>query len=421
MRYLALEDWLAFQQRLHPAAIDMGLDRVAAVLARLALPQPLPPVITIGGTNGKGSTVAFLEAMLAASGRRVGAFTSPHLLDYNERVRVDGQPVGDEALVEAFARLDDARGDISLTFFEWNALAALLVFAGSGCDVWLLEVGLGGRLDAVNALDADVAVVVSIGLDHCDYLGPTLEHIGAEKAGIFRKDRPAIFGALDMPATVGEAAAATGADLWRLGRDFDAEPGHRGEWTYRGRGWTLQALPAPALAGAVQYRNAAAAIAALESLRARLPVGETAVRAGLLQARVAGRFQVIDGAPEWILDVGHNPAAAAELAANLDARPCAGRTWLVAGILRDKDIEGIAARLDGRGEWIAVGLEGDRALAVNELARRLAAQSGASVRTAPSVEAGCELARQLAGRADRIVVFGSFHTVGPALRWHRGG
>lgn len=385
------------------------------MLARLDPARP-GTVLTVGGTNGKGSVVAFLDTMLRASGRRVGTFTSPHLLHYRERIRVAGRPVEDAVLCEAFARIDAARDDTSLTFFEWNALAAFEVFARERCDALVLEVGLGGRLDAVNAIDADVAVVVSVGLDHCEYLGPTLERIGAEKAGIYRRGRPAIFGSADMPVSIARVAHEVGADLWRLDCDYSATP-HVGGWDYRGRQWVLDGLPPPALQGIVQFSNAATAIAALEAGGPRTQLAPEAVRAGLAAVALPGRFQVVEGAPEWILDVAHNPAAAAELARNLAARPCKGRTWLVAGILRDKDVEGIAAALAGSGEWIAVGLEGDRALPAERLASRLQAAIGTAVRVAADVGAGCELARALAAPRDRVVVFGSFHTVGPALAW----
>lgn len=416
MRFTTLAEWLAWQQRLHPTTIELGLERVRAVLARLDPPLGDVPVITVGGTNGKGSVVAYLDAILRAAGRRPGAFTSPHLLRYNERIRIDGQPVGDRPLLDAFARIDAVRGDVSLTFFEWNTLAALEILVRGHCDVLVLEVGLGGRLDAVNAVDADVAVVVSVGLDHCDYLGPTLEHIGAEKAGIFRAGRPAILGSTDLPASVERVAGEVGADVWRPGRDFHARP-RDGTWDYRGRRWSLDGLPNPALRGSVQLGNAAVAVAALEAGGARTAVAAAAVDAGLRTVVLPGRFEVIAGQPEWILDVGHNVPAAVELARNLAARPCAGRTWFVCGVLRDKDIEGIVQALASRGRWIAVGLDGERALPAQQLAQRLAAAGADVVRVADDVAEGCDSARALAAPDDRVVVFGSFHTVGPARQW----
>jgi dihydrofolate synthase/folylpolyglutamate synthase len=304
-------------------------------------------VLTVGGTNGKGSVTAYLDAILAAAGYETGWFTSPHLARYHERIRVHGREVSDADLLAAFAAIDAARGDISLTFFEWNALAAFVVFARAGVDVAVLEVGMGGRLDAVNLLDADAAAVVSVGLDHREWLGETLEAIGHEKAGIFRAGRPAIFGGRQVPRSVVAHAAAIGARLKRIGTDFDFVERADG-WDYVGFGSRRRELPLPGLAGSAQLGNAAVALAMLEAVEPRLLVPDQAVRAGLVDVRLPGRFQVLPGAPEWILDVAHNREAAQALAASLAARPCAGRTLAVCGILGDKDIEGIVAALQGR-------------------------------------------------------------------------
>jgi len=414
VRFDTLADWLAWQQVAHPVAIDPGLDRVGEVWRRLALARPRT-VLSVGGTNGKGSVSAYLDAMLRAAGYDVGLFTSPHLVRYNERIRIGGREVTDAALTSAFARIDEGRGEVSLTFFEWNTLAALLLFARERVDVAVLEVGMGGRLDAVNLADADVAAVVSIDLDHREWLGDTVEAIGAEKAGIFRPGRPAIFGARTMPESIAHAAETCGARLRRFGRDFDYVERADG-WDYVGFGSRRRELPLPALEGSAQLANAATALAVLEGAEPAILVPDEAVRTGLRNVRLAGRFQVIAGEPEWILDVAHNPDAARTLAASLAARPARGRTIAVCGILGDKDVEAVVRPLAGWiAQWIAVTLPGPRALPAPELARRIAAVTGAAVAAADSVESGLQLAREAAASGDRILAFGSFLTVGPAL------
>ena len=420
-RFERLADWLAWQETLHPNAIDLGLDRLQRTLDRLGWQRPACPVITVAGTNGKGSCVALTARILGEAGYRVGTFTSPHLLRYNERIAIDGVEVADEALIAAFERIDAARGDETLTFFEFNAAAALLVFADAQLDAVVLEVGLGGRLDAVNVVDADVALVSSIDLDHCDWLGPDRETIGREKAGIFRAGRPAIFGSRDMPASIREAAQHVGAELQQLGHDFDwVRSGDR--WTWRGRAGEQRDLTAPALHGEIQYNNAAAVLAALGSLESRLRVPRSAIERGLQTVTLPGRFQVIrQNSPrpiEWILDVAHNPAAAHTLAAQLAARKDAGRTIAVCGVLSDKDVEGIVGELRNSFDtWVIVGLQGARSLPPEALAERVR-KVGANVEAlAADVVAGCLAAEALAQAGDRIVVFGSFLTVGPALGW----
>jgi dihydrofolate synthase/folylpolyglutamate synthase len=414
VRFRAVADWLAWQQAGHPVEIDPGLERVGEAWRRLALPFPAA-VLTVGGTNGKGSVTAYLDAMLRAAGYDAGLFTSPHLVRYQERIRIGGREIGDDALLAAFAEIDAARDGISLSFFEWNALAAFVAFARARVDVAVLEVGMGGRLDAVNLLDADAAAVVSVGLDHREWLGDTIEAIGAEKAAIFRPGRPAIFGGRAMPRSVAARAAAIGAKLRRIGTDFDYVERADG-WDYVGFGSRRRELPLPALGGASQLGNAAVALAMLEATEPRLLVPDEAVRAGLASVRLAGRFQVLLGDPEWILDVAHNPDAARSLAASLAARPHRGRTIAVCGILADKDAAGIAGALAGSVEhWIAVGLEGSRALPPAELARRLESGGAQRVAIEPDVDAGLAAARRACRPGDRIVVFGSFLTVGPAL------
>ncbi len=414
MRFGTVAEWLAWQQATHPVEIDPGLERVGEAWRRLAVPLHAV-VLTVGGTNGKGSVTACLDAILRASGYDTGLFTSPHLSRYAERIRIGGREIGDDALLSAFAEIDAARGTISLSYFEWNALAALVAFARARVDVAVLEVGMGGRLDAVNILDADAAAVVSVGIDHREWLGDTVEAIAAEKAAIFRPGRPAIFGGRSLPRSVAARAAAVGAKLRRIGTDFDYVERADG-WDYVGFGSRRRELPLPALRGSSQLGNAAVALAMLEAVEPRLLVPDEAVRAGLAAVRLPGRFQVVPGEPEWILDVAHNPDAAKSLAASLAARPGGGRTLAVCGILADKDVQGIVHAMSGEVDrWIAVGLSGPRSLAPAELASRMEAAGADSVVAAPDVVSGLDIARSMAGSRDRVVVFGSFLTVGPAL------
>jgi dihydrofolate synthase / folylpolyglutamate synthase len=421
----SLADWLRWQETLHPSVIDLGLDRMHRTLQRLQWRQPSCPVITVAGTNGKGSTVALTSQILRAAGYRVGTFTSPHLIRYSERIVIDGREVSDASLVAAFERIDAARGADTLTFFEFNTLAALLVFDTAGVDAIVLEVGLGGRLDSVNAVDADVAIVTSIALDHCDWLGSDVESIGREKAGIFRAGKPAIFGSRDMPASIEAVARELGTPLYRLGPDFDWQGGGE-RWSWSGRNSSYDDLPRPALHGELQFDNASAVLFALECLSTRLPVTRAAIEAGLRDVTLPGRFQVVrrtePAAVEWILDVAHNPAAAQALAGQLASRPTSGRTLAVCGILGDKDIEGIATTLRNSFDaWIIVGVASARSVPVDELALRLADTGARVAKTAATVAEGCEVAQTMARAGDRIVVFGSFLTVGPALEWLQAG
>lgn len=414
MRFATLNDWLDWQETLHPKAIDLGLDRVRTVLRRLH-PEPPPfAVITVGGTNGKGSCVAMLEAILSAAGYQVGAYTSPHLLRYNERIRINRQEVKDEALCQTFARIDHVRGDQSLTYFEFSALAALELFHQAGVNVAVLEVGLGGRLDAVNVLDADAALVVSIGLDHTDWLGSDRNSIGYEKAGIYRSGHPAICADPDPPPRLVEFAEQIGAKFQWVGRNYTfTRTGSN--WRWESAQVCFDGLPPPALSGEQQIGNAAAVLATLVSLRARLPVSADAIHAGLTQVQLPGRFQIIPGPVEWILDVAHNPPAAEVLAAHLRARPCAGRTLAVLGILADKDGHGIIQALAGSAdEWYTAALAGPRGRPDTEL-RDLLIATGYPATAAGDVIDACRIAHQAAQPGDRIVILGSFHTVAPAL------
>ena len=438
----SLEEWLTHQERVHPQSIELGLERLERVLRRLDWRQPSVPVITIAGTNGKGSVAAHTTAILRAAGHRVGTFTSPHLRDYRERIRIDDEKVDVAPLLSAFERIEEAcrpgapasgapaagvrtqgasssDGAISLTFFEYNALAAFLVFESAGLDAWVLEVGMGGRLDAVNVVDPTVAVVVSIGLDHQEFLGASAEAIAREKAGIFRAGVPAVLGNRRMPGVLEELARSRGAPLKRLGSEFDFSRRGKERWHYRGSRWDLDDLPAPALAGDIQYANAATAIAAIEELPRRLEIPAEAIARGLGAVRLEGRFQTILFAGiEWILDVAHNPDAARVLAANLAARPAAGRTLGVCGILADKDAAGVAAELGPAvDEWWVATTHGARGASSAALAARMAPHLETPVHLAADIEGGCAAALAAARPGDRIVVFGSFHSVAPALDW----
>ena len=417
VRFARLDQWLEWQQSAHPLAIDLGLERVARVLRRTGWGGFRQPVITVGGTNGKGSCVALLDAMLRAGGFRVGTFTSPHLVDYRERIRIDGEWVSEASLVAAFERIADARCDDSLTFFEFNTLAALLVFETAGPDAIVLEVGLGGRLDAVNVVDADVAVVVSVGLDHMEYLGADVESIGREKAGIFRPGRAAICGMPEPPRSVAQMAGSVGARLLVRGRDFRGDERADGTWDFRDAQGELTDLPAPALQGVAQVGNAATALAALRELSSRLPLTREAIERGLREVQLPGRFQRVstpDGI-EWIFDVAHNPDAAAVLAANLARHPARGRTRAVCGMLSDKDVPAVLAALRGRiDRWFAATTDGPRGLSDAAMAGR-GAEAGIEMIPGGTVREAMQVAAQDARDGDRIVVFGSFHSVGPAL------
>ena len=405
-----LADWLAYIERQHPQPIALGLDRVLEVFGKLKL-QIGCPVFTVGGTNGKGSTCAMLESILLAAGYRTGLYTSPHLRRYNERVRVGGREADDDALCEAFAAVENARGGVPLTYFEFGTLAALLLFSRGNIEAAILEVGLGGRLDAVNALDADCAVLTSIGIDHVEFLGDTREDIGREKAGIFRPGRPAVVADPAPPATVLRAEA----DLRLIGRDFGYLV-QGTQWTWWGPHGKRPGLAHPALRGAIQLRNASAALAALDCLRERLPVAMQDVRRGLAGVAVPGRFQVLPGRPQIILDVAHNPEAAAVLAANLGDSGYAPETIAVVGMLKDKDIAGVLRAVAPRiTRWHFASLPGPRGVPAAALSGIFSELNiKAPVAEHASVAEALAAARKAASENDKIVVFGSFLTVADA-------
>jgi len=406
----SLAEWLAFVERQHPEPVALGLDRVADVLQRIKAKIDCP-IITVGGTNGKGSTCAMLEGILQAGGYRTGLYTSPHLRRYNERVRVAGRETDDAALCDAFAAVESARAQVPLTYFEFATLAALFLFSKAKLDAAVLEVGLGGRLDAVNAIDADCAVLTSVGIDHVEFLGDTRDAIGREKAGIFRGGRPAVVADPDPPPSVLSADAR----LLLIGREF-GYVNQGTQWSWWGPSGKRSGLAHPALRGAMQLRNASAALAALDSLRERLPLAMQDVRRGLAEVTLPGRFQVLPGRPQVVLDVAHNPEAAAVLAANLGDSGYAPETIAVFGMLSDKDIAGVVRAMAPRiTRWHLATLPGPRG-ARAELLKKILVQEKirAPARTHATVGAALAAAKSEARESDKIVVFGSFLTVADA-------
>ncbi|EJN39961.1 folylpolyglutamate synthase/dihydrofolate synthase [Pseudomonas sp. GM84] len=416
----SLGEWLAYLEQLHPSAIDMGLERSQKVLARLQLGKLAPRVVTVTGTNGKGSTCAFVASMLRAQGLKVGVYSSPHLLRYNERVLIDGQEASDERLCEAFAAVEAARGEISLTYFEMGTLAAFWLFQQSGLDAVVLEVGLGGRLDTVNVVDADLALVTSIGVDHVDYLGDTRERVAFEKAGIFRQGKPALCGDLDPPQPLLDKARELAAPLFLRGRDFDLESAE-GVWHWRGvtlDGTAVQLRDLPLLD--LPMENATLALQAY--LLMGLPWDAGLIRQALLATRVTGRLdrRVVywqGKRVELLLDVGHNPHAAEYLARRLSARPLQGRRLAVFGLLADKDLGGVIAPLQALvDEWAVAPLDTPRSRPAAELASALT-NCGATVKSYASVDAALEGQCAQATADDQILLFGSFFCVAQALEW----
>jgi dihydrofolate synthase/folylpolyglutamate synthase len=409
----SLGGWLEFIERQHPKAIALGLERVAQVAARMRVSLDCP-VVTVAGTNGKGSTCAMLESILRAAGYKTALYTSPHLQRYNERVRIAGREAEDAVLCASFEAVEAAREGVPLTYFEYGTLAALWVFARERAEAAVLEVGLGGRLDAVNVVDADCAVLTSVGIDHVDYLGATRESIGREKAGIFRAGRPAVIAEPAPPQSVLEAPG----DKRFLGKHFGYTV-EAGQWSYWGPGGKRSGLAHPALRGGIQLRNAAAALCALDSLRERLPVAMQEIRQGLAEVTLPGRFQVQPGRPQVILDVAHNVEAARTLAANLAAAGFAPETIAVCGMLRDKDIAGVLHEMAPRvTRWHFSSLQGPRGASARDLEsllRQTGCATPAFLHESPGEAFGAAAAA--ARENDKIVVFGSFLTVGEITAW----
>jgi dihydrofolate synthase/folylpolyglutamate synthase len=410
---LSLPEWLRRLETLSPKEIDLGLERVAEVLGRMALERPAR-IVLVGGTNGKGSSVEMLRALLAGNGV-VGTYTSPHVLRYNERIAVDGRAAADADIVAAFERVEAARGDVTLTYFEFGTLAALAVFEAAGVDTAILEVGLGGRLDAVNVVDPDASLITNVSLDHCEWLGHDVESIGREKAGIMRAGKPAVFADADMPASVAAHAEQVGAHLLRAGRDFRWSAADDGRWSWHGQNVALSGLVAPALLGPVQRQNAAGVLALLEALGLKALLRLEHVNRALGSLRLPGRMQVVENEQRWLFDVAHNPGAAVALAASLQQHGPLPAVAIV-GVLDDKDVEGIVGRLSALvGDWIAVTAASPRAIEAAELARRVANATGKACLVASRPEDAIANARAMAGAGGSVLVTGSFFTVGPFL------
>ena len=405
----SLADWLVRLESVNSKEIVLGLERMHAVLERLPDERP-DLVLHVAGTNGKGSSVAMLNALLMESGRTVGAYTSPHLVRYNERIAVNGEPASDAEIVAAFDAIDAARGDLPLTYFEFGTLAAWLVFIERGVNAAVLEIGLGGRLDAVNAIEADAGLITSIALDHQDWLGDTLDDIAREKAGIMRAGKPVVYSAPERPGAIDEVAAATGAVLLAADRDFSVRPDADG-WRWQGQRQNLDNLRLPALPGDFQLANAGGVLTLLEAVGVSLD-GDTVSRV-LENLAVPGRLQRHEDSHRWLFDVAHNPAAAAALASALGAARTGKRVAMI-GALDTKDVDGIVEALeDVVDEWIAVTARSPRALDAAELGRRIANALNRHCQVVDDLESGVGEARRLAGTAGEIVVFGSFNTVGP--------
>ena len=395
-----LSAWLTWLETLSPNEIELGLERVREVLDRLDIELP-QHVITVGGTNGKGSSVAMTGALLRAAGYSVGTYTSPHIVDYNERIVVGEDPVSNEEIVSAFETIEAVRGGVPLTYFEYGTLAAFVVFASDGLDVWLLEVGMGGRLDAVNVIDPTGALITNVDLDHCAWLGEDTETIAAEKAGIMRPGIPVVYGGDEVPEAILRHADVIGARLLLRGRDY-----------------SLEGIPQPGLQGAFQVANAAAVIALLRAAGLENAAQDELVARVLPQVRLAGRGQrIAEDGVEWLVDVAHNPAAASKLAQILAAAPVAGETVAIIGMLDDKDVEGVVAQLDRHvARWIAVSADNRRSIPAAELARRIANASNRPCLISESPDEALQAARADVSARDRVLVTGSFYIVSPVLQ-----
>jgi len=418
-------DWLRWQEALNPRLVDLGLDRVREVLARMGLRPPAGRVVTVGGTNGKGSTITLIHDVLRAAGGNPGLYTSPHLIRYQERIRIGGEPVADDRLIRGCERVEAARAGVPLTYFEFGTLAAFACFAEAGCDTWLLEVGLGGRLDAVNALEADLALVTTVGLDHQDWLGDTVEAIAAEKAGIYRGGRPAFYGDDPVPATLAAHARRIGAELRLPGVDFVHARSTDGTWTFTVLGpprLHLAGLAAPGHWTAAQYRNASLALAALADLGVPGGLRPASLNPVLLTSAPPGRFQRVQREHEWVLDVAHNPQAAAVLRTQLGTLPPppagAGAVTLVLSLLADKSVTGFVRELRGAASRFIVAGVADPRASTEERLREALREAGVDQCDWAATPAGaCAEARRQTPPGGRIVVCGSFRLVGPALEW----
>jgi dihydrofolate synthase/folylpolyglutamate synthase len=414
MRFERLQDWLQWQEQLHPQEIDLGLERVALVASRLGLDEPSCKVITVAGTNGKGSSLAMLESIYREAGYRVGLYTSPHLFEYNERIRINGRLIDDPSLCQAFAAIDEARAETSLSYFEFGTLAALWCFNQHELDIILLEVGLGGRLDAVNLVDADVALITSIDIDHVDWLGHDREVIGLEKAGIMRSGRPAIISDPEPPAQMLEFAQNLGAELMCLGVDYHFQRGSE-DWSWAAGVNTLEHLAFPGLGGEFQFNNASGVLMAIQFLQRDLPVSVEVISLGLSQTRVMGRLMVVQERPRVLFDVAHNPQGARALSTYLAENPVQAATHVVIGIMADKDIHGLLDSLCTQvSSWHVCAPDVSRSMPSDQLKIAVGQVCGGEVNSYASVANAFDAALKVAAQEDQIVVMGSFFTVAEA-------
>lgn len=419
MPFRTLDDWLEWLETLSPREIDLGLERVVDVMGRLALGRAAR-VVHVAGTNGKGSCAAMLESLFSELGGVVGCYTSPHIVDYNERIRVNRAPVADAEIVAAFERVEAVRQGVPLTYFEYGTLAALVVFERAGAQSLVLEIGMGGRLDAVNAVEPDAGIVTNVTLDHCDWLGPDVETIAREKAGIMRAGKPLVFGSENVPRTIVAEAERVGAELLLAGRDFAWERAGDERWRWRGRAAALEGLAMPSLFGSIQLRNAAAVLAACEAMRLESLLATDVVNRAFGRVEVPGRFQWVEKGRRWLLDVAHNPDAARVLGESLAQLAHPGPVTAIIGVLADKDAAGIVDALRPRvDQWIAVTPDSRRAIPARELASLIANRCG---KPCLVMDAPADALRHVERRASDdtlVLVTGSFYTVGPALRWLR--
>jgi len=411
-----LADWLSWQETLHLSEIDLGLDRIREVAKNLGLLSPSFPIITIAGTNGKGSYVAFFESILKEQGYKTGSYTSPHLIDYNERIKLSSLNVSDEFIIKAFEKIDQARDGISLTYFEFGTLAAIYIFTQQKVDVAILEVGLGGRLDASNLWDTSLAIITSIGIDHIDWLGDDREVIAVEKAGIMRKDVPVICGDLDPPHSIATEAKQLGAILYQINKDFSYKKQKHKTWNWKGFNQSYT-LPSPSLSGDFQLNNSATVIAGLNAIKHLLPIDEDSIKQGLKKASIIGRLQLIQQKPEWLIDVAHNPHAAKQLVKYLNTNPVKGKTIALFSMLKDKDINQVIAIMNSNiDEWHIVELDGPRSTKLPDLKRIIMQQSqNKTVLTHKSFVEACKSLKRTSKLQDRVVAFGSFLVISEVI------
>lgn len=419
--FKTLDDWLPWLETLSPREIVLGLDRVETVLSRLDLARP-ELVINVAGTNGKGSSVAMLESLLRNDGRHTGSYTSPHVHRYNERIRIDGKDASDQQIIAALKRVEDSRGDVPLTFFEFGTLAALVAFDAAAADTLILEVGMGGRLDAVNAVEPDACLITNISLDHCAWLGNDVESIALEKAGIMRPGKPVVFAATNPPAAIVRRAQEIDAKLLLAGEHFSHKIADAGKgWHWQGVTTELQSLCRPSLAGNVQLQNAAGVLALVEALRLGQLLTKQAVDDAFARLRLEGRFHLIERPKKWLLDVAHNPGAATVLAESLAGMPDfarLGKVVAVVGMLADKDVAAVVAPLRPLvDQWLAVTVPGNRAESAAKLAQKIAHACDKPCLVADDIPAALRVADESSGDDDLVLVTGSFYIVGPALRW----